>query len=223
MYSELLTLALVITASPFPIIALMPILASSRRSVNAPVFLFGWATGIAVVMTLALVLLTVSGVDLSDETDPASWTIVVRAALGITLGFYAIKQWMTRPRAGEAADVPTWIESLGTATTRTTLRVALLLSAANPKVILLTAGGAATIVHGELTGSARVSAVGIFVIVATIGPTIPVAIALVMGARADAVLARLRSWMERNNAVIMAVLFGLLSAKVLSDLITSVS
>ena len=53
--------------------------------------------------------------------------------------------------------------------------------------------------------------------IAAIGVATPVVIALSMGDRADGLLERLKTWMARNNGVIMAVILLLIGVKLLGD------
>ena len=59
-----------------------------------------------------------------------------------------------------------------------------------------------------------------FVIIAGLGPGIPVGIYFVMGARGKHILDGLRAWMARENAVIMAVICLLIGVKLIGDAIT---
>jgi Sap, sulfolipid-1-addressing protein len=60
------------------------------------------------------------------------------------------------------------------------------------------------------------------VVVATLGPGIPVAIYFAMGERAARVLDGLKTWMAAHNAAIMAVLCLLIAAKLIGDGLTHI-
>ena len=55
----------------------------------------------------------------------------------------------------------------------------------------------------------------VFVLLGTLGPGIPVGIHFAMGDRAGRVLEDLKTWLAANNAAIMAVLGGVIGAKLL--------
>ena len=56
-----------------------------------------------------------------------------------------------------------------------------------------------------------------FVAIGSLGVAIPVVIFFALGDRSGPLLARLESWMARNNAVIMAVLSLVIGAKLIGD------
>jgi len=57
----------------------------------------------------------------------------------------------------------------------------------------------------------------VFVVIATLGPGIPLAINYALGRRSRQVLSSLRGWMVDNNQAIMSVLFLVFAAKLIGD------
>ena len=96
----------------------------------------------------------------------------------------------------------------------------MLLSGVNPKNLLLAVAGAATIAQTGIDAGEQAIAYAIFVLVATLGVGLPVAIAIVMGERSRELLDRLKDWLASNNAVIMAVLLVVIGAKLIGDAIS---
>jgi Sap-like sulfolipid-1-addressing protein len=62
-----------------------------------------------------------------------------------------------------------------------------------------------------------------FVVIPSVGVLTPLVLALALGDRSRDVLDGLRGWMARNNAVIMAVLFLLIGAKLVGGSIAGLS
>jgi threonine/homoserine/homoserine lactone efflux protein len=94
------------------------------------------------------------------------------------------------------------------------------LSGVNPKNLLLTVGAAAAVAQvGASTGD-EIVAMAVFVVVATLGPGIPVAIYFAMGERAARLLDELKAWLGAHNAAIMAVLLLVIGAKLIGDAIS---
>src|SRR4051794_33091888 len=92
-----------------------------------------------------------------------------------------------------------------------------LLSAVNPKNLLLVVGAAAAIAQtGASTGSEAV-ALAVFVLIATLGIGAPVALYFVLRERAARMLESLTTWLAANNATIMTVLLLLIGAKLIGD------
>ena len=97
------------------------------------------------------------------------------------------------------------------------------LSGANPKNLLLAAGGAAEIAQTGISGGQQAIAYLVFALIATLGVGIPVVIYFVMGKRSDKVLGGLKDWMSAHNAVIMTVLCLIIAAKLIGDAISGLT
>jgi threonine/homoserine/homoserine lactone efflux protein len=207
--TDLLPLALGIAASPFPVIPVILLLLTPRATANAGAFLGGWATGI-LTGTAAFVLLE-AVVEKFDE--PPSWLSWVRVVLGAALVVLGIRLWLSRR---EEQPTPAWMESLGSATPRSAARLGVLLSLANPKILLFSA--AAGMVIGATAGSAsqRVVAVLLFSLAGSVTVALPFLAHLVLGERATDPLRRASTWLADNNATIMAVVLLVIGALVLS-------
>jgi hypothetical protein len=63
----------------------------------------------------------------------------------------------------------------------------------------------------------------VFVLIASIGVATPVFIYFAMGDRSQELLDRLKTWMARNNGVIMAVLLLVIGVKLIGDAISGFS
>lgn len=95
------------------------------------------------------------------------------------------------------------------------------LSALNPKNVLLVVAAALEIVALGLPASDEITALLVFVVIASIGVLTPVVLAAVLGDRSRAPLDTLRGWMARNNATVMAVLFLVIGAKLVGDAVAA--
>lgn len=218
---QILSLAVGVALSPIPIIAVVLMLATPQGRVNGPAFVVGWMLGLGVVGTV--VLLLSSGASASDEGAPATWVSVLKLVLGLLLLALAAKQWRGRPQGDDEPRLPSWMTTIDGFTPVKSVGMAVLLSAINPKNLVLVVGAAAAIAQtGAATGDQAVALV-VFVLVGTLGPGIPVAIYFALGERAERVLDGLRTWMSRENVVIMAVICLVLGAKLIGDAISGFS
>lgn len=215
--ADVAAFALVVTLSPFPIIALVPIVSGRSGVARGWAFLAGWVAGLAVVSFGAFMLLELSGVDPSSGSEPATWATVTRGLLGVLLVAYAARTWLGRPRDGEVAEAPAWLASIDDASTSRIAVTGLAISAVNPKILLLSVAAAAAVVEAEQSTSSSMIALGCYVVVSTIGPAIPVILATAAPSRSAHLLTRLRAWMQRHDPAIMAVLFGVIGAKLIID------
>jgi threonine/homoserine/homoserine lactone efflux protein len=91
------------------------------------------------------------------------------------------------------------------------------LSGINPKNLLLTVAAAAAVAQSGVSTGDEVVAMAVFVVLATLGPGIPVAIYFAMGRRAAKLLDELKAWLGAHNAAIMAVLLLVIGAKLIGD------
>jgi len=78
-----------------------------------------------------------------------------------------------------------------------------------------------TVAQTGAGAGAQAGALAVFVVLATLGPGAPLVTALVLGERAAVVLADVRTWLVRENAVIIAVVCVILAAKLLGDVLAS--
>jgi threonine/homoserine/homoserine lactone efflux protein len=214
---QTLPLAVAVGISPIPIIAVILMLTSKRARANGPAFLIGWIAGIGIVG--ALVLLVIKPLRANVEGEPATWVNVVQLVLGLFLVLLAVRQWRGR---GETSE-PAWMDAVDDFSPAKALSTGLVLAAVNPKNFLLSVAAAETIAGTGISGTDETIAYAVFALVATIGVAAPVAIYFLMGDRAGPLLGAVRTWMARNNAVIMAVLFVVIGAKLIGDAIGGLS
>lgn len=211
---QVLSLGVGVALSPIPIVGVVLMLATPRARGNGLAFLAGWVAGLAAVG--AIVLLVSSGADASEGGAPASWVnwLVVLGAL--LLGI-AVKQWRGRPPAGGESAMPEWMQAIDRFTAPKAAGLAVLLSAVNPKNLVLVVGAAAAISQTGAPAGSQAVALALFVLIGTLGPGTPVAIHFAMGGRSTRILDELRAWMAHNNAAIMAVICLVIAAKLIGD------
>jgi threonine/homoserine/homoserine lactone efflux protein len=216
---QILPIAVGVALSPVPIIAVVLMLTTDRGRVNGPVFVLGWIAGLAVAGTA--ILLLAGQADASDGGEPATWVGVLKLMLGLGLLALAVKQWRGRPADSEVAELPSWMQKIDGFAPGRALALAVALAAVNPKNLLLTVGAATTIAHAGLEAGEQAVALGVFILVASLGIGAPVAIYFALGEKSASLLGGLKDWMAHNNAAIMTVLLLVLGAKLLGDGITA--
>jgi threonine/homoserine/homoserine lactone efflux protein len=218
---QILPFAVGVGLSPIPIIAVVLVLSTPHARANGPAFLVGWLAGLTVVGTV--VFLVSGAVGASEDGGPATWVSVLKLVLGLLLLLLAVKQWRGRPSGGEQAAEPSWMGSVDSFTPAKTAGAGVVLSAANPKNLVLAIGAAAAIAETGISVGQEVVAYAVFVLIGTIGVAVPVVVFVALGERARPLLDGLHRWMARNNAVIMAVLFLVIGAKLIGDAISGFS
>jgi len=216
-----LPLAVGIAISPIPIIAVVLMLTTPRARANGPAFLAGWVLGLGIVGAIVLALAGPAGA--SQSGSPATWVSWVKIVLGVLLLLVAVRQFRGRPQDGEDAPMPKWMSRIDEIGPVAALGFAVVLAGANPKNLLLAVAGAAAIAQTGISGAQQAVAYLVFVLIGSLGIGTPVVIYLVMGERSQAVLARLKDWMGRNNAVIMSILCLVIAAKLIGDAISGLT
>ena len=146
---EILPLALGVTISPVPIIAAILMLLSPRAKSTGVGFMLGWIAGIVVAVTAFTLLSSVLPENDPDAANPtAGW---IKIGLGALLLLMAVKQWRGRPAAGEQPALPGWMKAIDTMTPVKSVGLGFLLSALNPKNLIM-AAGAGVIIGGADSG-----------------------------------------------------------------------
>jgi threonine/homoserine/homoserine lactone efflux protein len=212
---DILPLAIAAAISPFPIIGVVLMLVTPRARVNAPVFVVGWLVGLAVVGTIGLTVASAAGA--SDNGAPSDGANTTQIVLGALLILFALRQWRKRPRPGEPAPMPKWMDAIEGFSPVKAGAAGVALSAVNPKNLLLTLAAATTIASTDLSTGDQVLAFVVYALIATIGVAAPVVVYFAMGERSRPLLDNLKTWLAQNNAAIMAVIFLLIGAKVLGQ------
>lgn len=202
---ELLPLAVGVALSPIPIIAVIVMLLAPRARPAGLGFLAGWVAGIVIATTVLVVIANAVGMTASsgEPKTPVSW---IKLLLGVLLLTLAAKQWTTRPRQGEAAELPGWMKAIDTLTPAKSASLGVLLSAVNPKNLMMCVAAGIAIAQGELSVGGEIVGVAVFTVIAACSVAVPVAVYLTNAERVRGPLDALKAWLEHDNATVMFVL-----------------
>ena len=196
--------ALGVAISPVPIIAVILMLLAPRARAASVAFLLGWVVGVTVVVVV--VTLVVDPVDSSEPDDPSTFSSVIKLVLGALFLLLALRSWRSRPRAGQAPEMPSWMSAITDFNATKALGLGLLLSAVNPKnLAMCIAAGAAIGGAAEDTSEAVVAFV-VFVVIASASIAVPVIGFLLAQERMRQPLDELRQWLTAHNSTVMTVL-----------------
>jgi threonine/homoserine/homoserine lactone efflux protein len=210
---ELLPVALGVAISPVPMIAVILMLLAPHAKAASVGFLVGWVAGIAVVVVV--VALVVDPVDDSEAGDQPTFVSILKIVLGAAAVLLAVRQWRSRPRAGQEPVMPAWMSAIDSISPGKALGLGALLSGVNPKNLALCLAGGVTIGAGELTSGQTVLAVAVFVVVGSCSVAIPVAGYLVAQQRMQGPLDELREWLTLHNSAVMTVLLLVIGVAIL--------
>jgi threonine/homoserine/homoserine lactone efflux protein len=218
---EILPLAIGVAISPVPIIAIVLVLGTPRARSNGLAFALGWLAGLTIVGGALLAL--ASGNSQENDGGPETWVSIVKLVLGVLFLLLAARTWRSRPKAGQEAAMPKWMQAIDTFTTGRSLVFGVLLSGVNPKNLALTIAAATTIAQTGISGGESAGALIVFILIGSLSILTPVFIYFALGTRAAVILDELKDWMGGHNAAIMTVLLLVLGAKLIGDAVGGLS
>src|SRR3954467_12068166 len=145
---DLLPLALGVAISPIPIIAVILMLLAPKAGGTSAGFLVGWLIGIAGTTTVFLLLAGI--LDQGTDAEPSAGASWIKLALGVLLLVLAAGQWRGRPEPGQQPQLPKWMTAIDRFTAVKAAGLGLVLSAVNPKNLLMCVAAGSTIAAGGL-------------------------------------------------------------------------
>src|SRR5260370_18254579 len=104
MVLKLMIIGVGIALEPIPSVAFILILAAEKGTRKGLAFILGWLACLVVV--IAVVVLVTGGKPPQPHTAPSTAALVVKAALGVVLILFAVRQ---RRRMGSPRKPPTWM------------------------------------------------------------------------------------------------------------------
>lgn len=209
MLTELIPLALVVALSPLSIIPAVLVLQTPRPRPTGLAFLVGWVVGLAV---LTQVFVEVSGLLGGGLDKPPPWASYVRIAVGTALIAFGLYKWLTRKRSEHS---PKWMSSFAKITPARAVVTAMVLVVVNPKVLFMCLAAGLAIGTEGLGRAGAFLGVVYYVAVAASSVALPILAYAVSGDRLDPTLTRVKDWMERQHAVLVAAILVVLGVMVL--------
>jgi threonine/homoserine/homoserine lactone efflux protein len=202
---DLLPLGLVVAISPVPIIAVILMLLAPRAGLASAGFGLGWMLGIVVVTVV--VLIVASGSDVGGtSTEPSTTASWIKLVLGVLLLLVGFREWRGRPKGGDPAPLPKWMAAIDGVTPVKASGLGFLLSAVNPKNLLMCIAAGVTIAAGGLDSGQDSVAVAVFTVIAASTVLVPVIGYAVARQQMLHPLDELKVWLQQNNVTVMAVM-----------------
>jgi hypothetical protein len=182
---QILPLAIGVAISPVPIIVIVLMLGTPRARSNGVAFALGWLACLTIVGGALLAL--ANGNSRADDGGPETWVSIVKLALGVLFILLAARTWRGRPRAGQEAAMPKWMQAIDTFTTGKSLGFAVVLSGINPKNLALTIAAVTTIAQTGISGGEAAGALAVFILIGSLSILAPVGIYFALGAGAKVI------------------------------------
>jgi threonine/homoserine/homoserine lactone efflux protein len=200
---QLIPLALVVAMSPLTIIPpIVLVLQSDRARPSSLAFMCGWLVGLAA--TTEVFVQVPRLLDGLNRPAP-TWAAWVRIAVGIALVALGVWRWLTRHRVSKQ---PAWLNRLSRMTPVAAGAIGVGLILVNPKVLVMNAAAGLVIGTASLGVPGASGAVAYYTVIAGSSVLVPILAYTVAGERVDHQLERLKQWMERQHAVLMAGFLG---------------
>lgn len=200
----LVSLALVIALSPLSVIPAVLVLQTPRARAGSLSFLAGW---LAALIALTAISLAVSGLLGGLHKSPPRWAAWLRIAVGAALIVFGVIRWLTRERHTQT---PGWMRSITNLTPARAAVTGLVLAIVRPEVLFVCAAAGLAIGSAGLGVTRAWISAAIFVAVAASTVAVPILGYAGAGHRLDDPLARLKDWMERHHAALLAGIFVLI-------------
>jgi sulfite exporter TauE/SafE len=213
----LIPLGLVVALSPITVIPAVLVLQAPRPRPTGLAFLAGWVLGLVALTALCV---EASGLLGGLHKSPPSWASWLRAILGAALIAFGIYRWFTRHGHSES---PGWMRSFASITPARAALTAAALVVIRPDVLLICVPAGLAIGASGLDVTGNWVAAAFFVAVAASTVAVPILAYAAAGERLDDAMGRLKDWMEKNNAALMAAILVVIGAMVLYNGIKALS
>ncbi|TLG77263.1 GAP family protein [Culicoidibacter larvae] len=208
----LLSPAVGVAISPFPIVGLILILLSKKAKVNSLFYTLGWVLGNLIVFLIAMIFMGA----ISSGGEPGMIARIVYIVLGLLLFVVAGREFHNRPKNGEEVKTPGWFEKMSAIKPLGATVFSFALAAVNPKNLLLSLTAGVGVGTLNLSVGENVAATIIFLLIASSTIIVPTIAFLISGDRLNKTLDVVRDWLIKNNAIIMAVLLLFIGLSVIS-------
>ena len=205
----LIPLGLVVALSPITVIPAVLVLQAPRPRPSGLAFLAGWLLGLAAVIALCV---AASGLLGGLHKSPPHWASWLRVVLGSALIVFGIYRWLTRHKHTES---PGWMRSFTTITPARAAITAAALVVLRPDVLFICIPAGLVIGASGLGVAGDWIAAAFFVVIAASTVAVPILAYAAAGHRLDDAMGRLKDWMEKNNAALLAAIFVVIGLMVL--------
>lgn len=206
---DLLPLAVGVAISPIPIVAAILMIMSAEAGSAGRGFAAGWVAGIAGVTVVVTLLAGPLGG--SAHREPSAAGAWLKILLGILLLALAVVQW----RARADKEIPGWMRAVDELTAGRAAELGAVLSAVNPKNLLLCLSAGVVIGSSGTAVGGQIVAIVVFTVLAA-SSVLAVIVGYTLAAdRLRTPLERLRTMLQDNNHIVLAIVLVLMGTVVL--------
>ncbi len=206
---ELLLAAAGVAFNPPAVIASIVLASSSRPTATA--FAGGWLAGLLAASSVVMLV-----GDVSEQLgEPSVLALAAKLVLGAVLVIWALAKWRKQSNSSGADETPRWMRSLNGLSSPRAFRIAAAYAALNPKTLAFVVAGVLTILGASYTVTVEWITLLLFVILASLTVTLPVALAVILPHRSADALDAAGLWLGDNGSLITAAVLGVLGVLLL--------
>jgi hypothetical protein len=207
---QMMPLGLAAALSPVPIMTGITLSGSRRPMVSVGSYLVGGLLGYGILGAIGIAIIGASSV-LGKGGHPSTLALRIELVIGALLLAGALFTLVTRRKGSGPPRWMTTVEGFGPG--RAFLAGLVILSPHVKNLLLLTA--AINVIGAANLGPEESAAALLFFMAVTLSPVLaPLIVHLIRPPeRATALTGAWRSWLERNNQVILAIIFGVMGLK----------
>lgn len=210
--------AVAVALSPMPIAALILLLLSNKAKINSTAFLLGWITALFINVGFFMLIFNKP---LDTTNSGSSLVELFYLVIGILLVILAIKEWFSRPKRGEIAKMPKWMEKIVTLSPVQAFGIGFLLVTFNTKNTVIDIATGVQIGQKSNSFEESLFALAFYVLIASLTIFLPVISFLILGDKMQKMLGNLKNWFMQNNSAILFVLFLILGLNLISKAFSS--
>jgi len=203
--AELVLIGLAITLEPVPLTAFLLVLASERGVRKGAAFVLGWLLSLAIVITLTV--LATGNKPPEPKTAPSTAVLAVKIAIGAALLLVGLRQRRRIGRPKKPKKTPKWQARIDKMSPWYAVVIAAIV-----QPWPLVAAATAIVVEAKLSSAATYIALILLCLIATSSVLIIEIHAVFRPDQSDALLARLKTWIEGHTdqvIIIVSVLLGI--------------
>jgi hypothetical protein len=194
---QLLALGLLTSVTPWGIVAVIVLLTSKAGPRSAIAFVCGWVASILLVGGIIIGLYR--GTHSKPGSSATNAMLGVQFTLGVLLLTLAARKWSRRITVDPSADEPRWLKALD----RMRPIVAFGFGMFWVNLVFVVAAALA-VADAKLSPADTILAYLFYALLATLGVAAILAVYYANRARAQTRLARMRSWLTRNNTGVVS-------------------
>src|SRR5688572_16194998 len=165
----MLPLAVAISISPLPIIAMLVLLMSPQARTSTPAFMLGW---MAAIVLFLMVFSAVSG--MFSHQGGGTWVALIKIVLGAVFVYLGYREWHSRPKPGQTTHLPHWLDRVEHMRPLAAAGTGFVLYAVNPKNLTVGLSAAVAFASVQLSTGSAVIVGAIYLLVAASTVVVPI-------------------------------------------------